>query len=336
MKKACAFMILVLSIICCTAAVYAGDFSVDGGDLILTPYKNLKNEGQISSDEIVITNNEDAAQNMSFRLGDTGKSNIVLKDESVLQNNCGDEKAAFVHLLNIETGEKYLVYENDENINLGVLMPDESFHFKVCGELNLTAQWQAGDTLKLNFIFSTDLAEKDDEAKDETTVSEESTEAETISETQTEETSESAGSESNENTTASESEDIDVAESTEETSSEVSDADTTVSEDLDSNEPNTDEISSDETEYDKADSDKPSADESGSDATEPGATDSDEIGNDDLSADEPNTDESNLDISDSGTADVNDSNELNDGGNSDLTYEGADVNSDMSNDEQGV
>jgi len=125
-----------------------------GNNLRLTPYKNLKNEGQISSDLIITENLGSAVQPVYVEFGGTSGSAIVLKDKSVLYNDFGEEKAAFVHIMNTSTGEKTLLYNVGEKIQIGELGSGEKAVFKICGELNVNADWEVGDYLSMSIKIS--------------------------------------------------------------------------------------------------------------------------------------------------------------------------------------
>jgi hypothetical protein len=176
LKRALVLLVSVLSAFCFSTAVYAKDLNITSGkNLSLTPYQNIKNEGQISSDSIIITNDKNVPQKLSFRLSEDNKSSISLEDKSVLSNDYGEDKVAFVHMKNNETGDKYLVYSTKEKTEIGVLEPGESISISYCGEMNVKAPWSVGDTLKINVLFSADDYITDEEISE--TESEATTEA---------------------------------------------------------------------------------------------------------------------------------------------------------------
>ncbi len=149
-----------------------------GGELRLTPYRNFNGEGQITSDDIIAENLEDTPQPVYITLISTNDSTISLKDISVLQNDFGEEKAAFAHFVNTKTGEKTLLCNIGETIQAGTLDAGETVIFKIRGELNVNADWIEGDSLSMNI----DIRVGEDSAETES----ESTEAETEASTETE------------------------------------------------------------------------------------------------------------------------------------------------------
>ena len=121
MKKILAVLAVILSAACFYTFSYGEEKEDDiviklGNELTLTPYKNFRNEGQISSEKAVIENLKDIPQPVYIELIDTDGSDIELRDISVISNDFGEEKVAFVHLLNVNTGEKTLIYNAGEKI----------------------------------------------------------------------------------------------------------------------------------------------------------------------------------------------------------------------------
>lgn len=172
MKKILAVLAVILSATCFYTFSYGEEKKDDiviklGNELTLTPYKNFRNEGQISSEKAVIENLKDIPQPIYIELIDTDGSDIELRDVSVISNDFGEEKVAFVHLLNVNTGEKTLIYNIGEKIEVGTVNPGETAVYKICGELNMGANWERGGHLSLNINIQVGEEEADSEESSE-------------------------------------------------------------------------------------------------------------------------------------------------------------------------
>lgn len=194
MKKILAVLAVILSATCFYTFSYGEEKEDDiviklGNELTLTPYKNFRNEGQISSEKAVIENLKDIPQPIYIELIDTEGSDIELRDVSVISNDFGEEKVAFVHLLNVNTGEKTLIYNIGEKIEVGTAEPGETAVYKICGELNMGANWELGGRLALNINVQVGEEEAESEESSEDT--------EDVSFIESEESSESVSYEDN-------------------------------------------------------------------------------------------------------------------------------------------
>lgn len=237
MKKILAVLAVILSATCFYTFSYGEEKEDDiviklGNELTLTPYKNFRNEGQISSEKAVIENLKDTPQHVYIELIDTGSSDIELRDISVISNDFGEEKVAFVHLLNVNTGEKTLIYNAGEKIEVGTVNPGETAVYRICGELNMGANWELGGRLALNINIQVGEEEAESEESSE--------EIEDVSFMESEETSESLFYE--DSAGESESDNKDSAENSEEDGN--LNGDVTTEEDISDNAENT-EVSSD-------------------------------------------------------------------------------------------
>jgi hypothetical protein len=196
LKKALTALVLMFGMASFAPNVYAESLNIDYNNLLsLSPYRHLDNEGQVSSDEIIIKNTKNTTQIVSFKLSNSGLGNISLEDQSVLDNDYGEDKVAFVHLRNTETNEKYLVYGNDK-VDIGILEPNESLTLEICGELNVEAPWEINDYLELNLSFSVDDYNVQSEQSEQSDVSDEAV---------TENTTENESVEVSDNSTSSNS-----------------------------------------------------------------------------------------------------------------------------------
>lgn len=237
MKKILAVLAVILSAACFYTFSYGEEKEDDiviklGNELTLTPYKNFRNEGQISSEKAVIENLKDIPQPVYIELIDTDGSDIELRDISVISNDFGEEKVAFVHLLNVNTGEKTLIYNAGEKIEVGTVNPGETAVYRICGELNMGANWELGGRLALNINIQVGEEEAESEESSE--------EIEDVSFMESEETSESLFYE--DSAGESESDNKDSAENSEEDGN--LNGDVTTEEDISDNAENT-EVSSD-------------------------------------------------------------------------------------------
>lgn len=237
MKKILAVLAVILSATCFYTFSYGEEKEDDiviklGNELTLTPYKNFRNEGQISSEKAVIENLKDIPQPVYIELIDTDGSDIELRDISVISNDFGEEKVAFVHLLNVNTGEKTLIYNIGEKIEVGTVNPGETAVYRICGELNMGANWELGGRLALNINIQVGEEEAESEESSE--------EIEDVSFMESEETSESLFYE--DSAGESESDNKDSAENSEEDGN--LNGDVTTEEDISDNAENT-EVSSD-------------------------------------------------------------------------------------------
>ncbi len=237
MKKILAVLAVILSAACFYTFSYGEEKEDDiviklGNGLTLTPYKNFRNEGQISSEKAVIENLKDTPQPIYIELIDTDGSDIELRDISVISNDFGEEKVAFVHLLNVNTGEKTLIYNIGEKIEVGTVNPGETAVYRICGELNMGANWELGGRLALNINIQVGEEEAESEESSE--------EIEDVSFMESEETSESLFYE--DSAGESESDNKDSAENSEEDGN--LNGDVTTEEDISDNAENT-EVSSD-------------------------------------------------------------------------------------------
>ena len=237
MKKILAVLAVILSATCFYTFSYGEEKEDDiviklGNGLTLTPYKNFRNEGQISSEKAVIENLKDIPQPVYIELIDTDGSDIELRDISVISNDFGEEKVAFVHLLNVNTGEKTLIYNAGEKIEVGTVNPGETAVYRICGELNMGANWELGGRLALNINIQVGEEEAESEESSE--------EIEDVSFMESEETSESLFYE--DSAGESESDNKDSAENSEEDGN--LNGDVTTEEDISDNAENT-EVSSD-------------------------------------------------------------------------------------------
>lgn len=329
--------------LCLAAPVYAATSSDDisisgGGKITLTPYSNLANEGQISCDEIIITNKGDVPQEISYRLNAYNSPQIMLKDVSVLSNDFKKNKVAFVNLLNTETKEKYLVYKYS-NAVIDTIKPGESISLKLCGELNVDADWQKGDFLNFTLMFSSkalpvETVSLEDEEYPVTEVPEDALEENDAEDKATEVGDILDRPILGVNSSSEES------ASDEDISNEDSSSDDTLDEDTSSNGNSDEDTSSDDnSDEDSSDTDIMDKDTSNEDVENGDASDEDSLDkdsseedNEDNASDDVDSDDSDSDDNDSDSSDESSSDSGSDDSVSDDSSDSFDISFDFGSD----